>query len=198
MEGWPCHGLMVGDDILKPEVFDAIQKFDYNLCEPRAVYGYKRKTKEFCAGSKEVHATEAEQALQDLTDYLSDFELLESLIAKSYWHEKINISSFWTGGIDTLRRLYRGAGLSINEDSPFKLTPHSDNRTVIANIQIYLDPPDPDIGTRFHDMMDMSNSQKLPFTPNTGYFLVNSDMGIHSVIHDKDIKRRSILFGWMI
>lgn len=198
VDDWPTHGFMRGVDILDSQTFDTIRQINYDLLTNNPAYGDKRKTLSFSTVSSEQYNDAASQALQDLVKAIDNFEMLEAFITKSYANSPFSINNVWHGGIDTLRRLYNGSYLMINEDRPFHLTPHSDTRVVIANIQIYVDPDDAECGTTFHDAKDWEVSQTLPFTPNTGYFQVNCDLGVHSVTHTKDFPRRSILMGWKI
>lgn len=147
-------------------------------------------------GNEKEHKDEASIALQKLIDHVGRFEVLEHLIQKSFIDSGFNIGRFWANGIDGVRERYKGAGLAIYEDSQFTLSPHSDNRMVIANLQIYLSPNEPEIGTRFHEYGNHVNYETLPFVPNTGYFMLNTEHGAHSVVHNKEVPRRSILLGW--
>lgn len=198
VDGWPCHGFLGGHNILDVPTYESIKKFNYYHLVENPVYDYKRRSLGFTAHSTHNHVEEPMQTLQNLINYLDNFELMEHLITKSFGTPDFTINNVWSGGIDTLRRLYKGPYLMVNEDGPFMLHPHSDNRTLIANIQIYLEPYNLECGTTFHMAKDWDYKRTLPFIPNTGYFLVNSDLGIHSVVNDQPLPRRSLLMGWMI
>jgi hypothetical protein len=197
IESWPCHGFLGGHDILDAATYASVKQLDYTNLKENLAYANKRRTINFAVDRNTQHANEAMQTLQNLANYLDNFELLEHLISKSFT-DFYNINNVWAGGIDTVRRLYRTSYLTVTEDQPFTMHPHTDNRMVIANIQIYLDPYNLDIGTTFHETGNWENKRTLPFIPNTGYFLVNSDLGVHSVVNEQPLPRRSLLMGWVI
>ena len=58
---------------------------------------------------------------------------------------------------------------------------HLDNDAVYVTLQVYLNDGDVELGTYFTDSMKGQAQYKIPYKPNVGYIMVNSDHSFHGM-----------------
>jgi len=197
-DSYPVTGFLRGENILSNEDYEKLLLFDYDNLE---AVSYCKHRRAFTPEHNISYANEASLVLQKIATYFAQFEVLETLLNKSFEDSNFSISMFWLGGIEGVKRLYKHGWLALNEDSnEFEMAPHVDNRVIIANLIIYLASDlCHNIGTSFHELGNLSNSKQIPFIGNSACFFVNTEYSFHSVaVVPLGVKRRSIIFSWTI
>jgi hypothetical protein len=209
-ENWPTTGFLYGENLLPQDLLDELLGFDYTKCVNIPQYwndpvdgstNYVVIERGAYPVRSTVHMSNATfSAMQKISKYLDNVEILGSLIDKSLEGTGLSLVDICGADFETIKQKYH-YGLSLMWDDPpgFFLGPHRDGSDWYATLQIYLDPEEADLGTTFHDTYDWSIREKLPFIRNTGYFQINSSESIHSldVIPD-GYKRRSFVHTWKI
>lgn len=65
----------------------------------------------------------------------------------------------------------------------YTISRHLDNTEgVYITLQVYLNEGDTDLGTHFSNSMDGSYQYAIPYRPNFGYIMVNTDYNFHGMI----------------
>jgi hypothetical protein len=208
-ENWPTKGFLYGKDLLPQDILEELLAFDYTKCVnipqywhgPDGEMNYVVIERGAYPVRSTVHMSGAlTGAMQKISKYLDNVEILGTLIDKSLEGTGLTLEDICGADFETIKLKYH-YGLSLMWDDPpgFFLGPHRDGSDWYATLQIYLDPEEADLGTSFHDTQDWSICEKLPFIRNTGYFQINSSDSTHSLdmIPEGSI-RRSFVHTWKI
>jgi len=197
-EEWTCPGLLLGSNLLADSLVQALDQFDYDQCTQ---VGFLKRRGITAHLKSDTHpATALLDVVGPAVRELFDFQILEALIERGFQDSGFwPLTRFWAGGMDAIKRLHSGMIIHLSEDTNgFSLSPHVDHKEVIAWMQVYLSPETSKTGTIFHEHNDWSIEKQVPFVRNSGYFVVNTDRAVHSVVNDQDIKRRSLIIGWTL
>lgn len=192
---WPSYGFMYGENILESQLFDTLNKFNFANCPITDPTFPKRKA--LSCESAALIDSELGNTLAMLRAYANDFSIIEQLITNSLVGSDMPIHRFWTHGLESIKNLHKNVYIQFVEDEPgVTMAPHADHREVLCNMQIYISPDEPSIGTTFHQAGDYTVSKTVPFRPNCGYFSFNTHLSIHSLKYTTTNKRRSIILSW--
>jgi len=195
VEDWPTNGFLYGSELLEQDVFDQLLNFNFE------VVGLTDPTFPNRKALTSENAGTIDASLGNLLDrlrvYANNFEVIRPLIEKSLQGSDMHIYKFWAHGLDSIKDLQKSVFIQFVEDKPgLFLAPHVDHREVLCNMQIYISPNEPSIGTRFYKTDDYSISKIAPFVPNCGYFSFNTHMSVHGVQNTSNWLRRSIIISW--
>lgn len=195
IEDWPSYGFLYGDNILKKKIFDTLLAFDFNQC-PVTDPTFPNRKALTTSNAQSIDKNLA-LTLHELETFSNNSNIIKSLITKSFQNSDMRLENFWTHGLKSIEELYKNVFIQFVEDEPnLFMAPHADHREVICNIQIYISPNCPEIGTRFYKTGDYSCFKTTPFVPNSGYFSLNTHLAIHGIHNTSNQKRKSIIISW--
>lgn len=198
-EGWVSPGFLFGYNLLPETYVKRLENFDFSVCEDVPYFATRRGITTHPNDQSPLGRLVLDQ-LGDLVSYLNNTDLLCTLTERAFEGDQIyRLNHFWSHGVDSIRRLHSGMIIHLVEDSKgFSIKPHVDHKEIIANLQVYLGPEGYDVGTTFHQKFVLDDTRKVPFARNAGYFSVNTDSAVHSIVNEYDIKRRSLIIGWTL
>jgi hypothetical protein len=195
IDDWPTYGFLYGDNILDQELFDILADFDFDkvsITDPSFPDRKSITTSNSSNIDQELYI-----ALASLQEWANDFSIIEPLIIRSFENSNMSINNFWTHGLTSIEQLQNNVFIQFVEDNPnLYMAPHADHREVLCNIQVYISPNVPEIGTSFFKAGDYTQFKTAQFTPNSGYFSVNTHESIHGVRNTSSQKRKSIIISW--
>lgn len=64
----------------------------------------------------------------------------------------------------------------------YTISRHLDNDAVYITLQVYLNTGDESLGTRFANNMTAPYEHTIPYRPNFGYLMVNTDYNYHGIV----------------
>jgi len=92
---------------------------------------------------------------------------------------------------DTFSRQLKLQSVNFWQDSPgYTISPHIDNNRISVAMQIYINQSNYEAGTEMYKDHDVI--YKLPWVPNTGYILNNTDKSIHGMMTTVNTLRQHI------
>lgn len=190
-------GLMYADNILAPEVVNELLQWDTWRSDQ---INLRQALRQFYVIDPDFKGEEFKNTTR-LLRAISTFDTLWNLMERSFAGAKrSSLSNYWLTK-EHLRQVYKPPIMMLWKDAPgYFLTPHLDNNTIVANLQIYLDPEESNlpIGTRWHYFRNHEESVVVPWRRNYGYFNVNCQTTFHSVENCSDSWRKSVVITWRI
>lgn len=193
IEDWPTYGFLYGDNILSNELFNTLNSFDFNTWPITDPMFPDRKA---ITTNSDIDCNIV-KTLHSLKEYVNTFSIVETLINKSFEESDMAVERFWNNGVQSVKKYQRNVFVQFVEDLPgLLMAPHADHREVLCNMQIYISPNEPNIGTKFYQTGNYENAKVAPFVPNCGYFSFNTHLSIHSVHNTSVQKRKSIIISW--
>lgn len=190
-------GVMFGQNILGPDVLEELLAWDeWRNDQINSRQALRRFNTVITTTNDDRVANTVK-----LLNQLNSIDVLWFLLEKSFAGSKrASINNFWITK-NHLKQVLKAPILTICSDAPgYALSPHLDNNTIVANLQVYLDPEKSElpIATRWHNLRDHSRSGTVPWIRNSGYFNVNCQQTFHSVENCSDSWRKSAIITWRI
>ena len=194
---WPALGFLYGENILCERWFNILNNYNFDDWAGQDPAFAQRR---FITMDDVDYLTgDLRECMKEIHGYCNNADILMKLMKKSFEGETVRPERIWAGGIDSIKQLHKDVIVMFCQDPPdFSMDPHCDHRQVIGNLQVYIRPDMPQIGTLFHKCDDPSATRVSPFRPNCGYFLSNTHLGLHSIQNKSGLHRRSIIISWTL